>query len=51
VTVQFTRNGDVEIAYETFGSAPGRPLLLIHGAGAPMLGGPPHTSSACPSAG
>jgi pimeloyl-ACP methyl ester carboxylesterase len=34
VTVQFTRNGDVEIAYETFGSAPGRPLLLIHGADA-----------------
>jgi pimeloyl-ACP methyl ester carboxylesterase len=40
VTVQLTRNGDIEIAYETFGSAPGRPLLLIHGAGAPMLGWP-----------
>jgi pimeloyl-ACP methyl ester carboxylesterase len=40
VTVQLTRNGDVEIAYETFGSAPGRPLLLIHGAGAPMPGWP-----------
>lgn len=40
MTVQFTRNGDIEIAYETFGSAPGRPLLLVHGAGAPMLGWP-----------
>lgn len=40
MTVQFTRNGDIEIAYETFGAAPGRPLLLIHGAGAPMLGWP-----------
>lgn len=40
MTVQFTRNGDIEIAYQTFGSAPGRPLLLVHGAGAPMLGWP-----------
>ncbi|WP_020667765.1 alpha/beta fold hydrolase [Amycolatopsis nigrescens] len=40
MTVQFARNGDIEIAYETFGAAPGRPLLLIHGAGAPMLGWP-----------
>ncbi|QFU94719.1 alpha/beta fold hydrolase [Amycolatopsis sp. YIM 10] len=38
MSVRFTRNGNVEIAYETFGSAPGRPLLLIQGAGAPMLG-------------
>lgn len=40
MSVHFARNGDIEIAYETFGSAPGSPLLLIHGAGAPMLGWP-----------
>ncbi|GAB3496923.1 alpha/beta fold hydrolase [Amycolatopsis cihanbeyliensis] len=40
MSVQFACNGDIEIAYETFGSAPGRPLLLLHGAGAPMLGWP-----------
>jgi pimeloyl-ACP methyl ester carboxylesterase len=34
-----TRNGEIEIAYETFGSS-GRPLLLIQGAGAPMIGWP-----------
>ncbi|WNV89625.1 alpha/beta hydrolase [Umezawaea sp. Da 62-37] len=38
MSIRLTRNGDVEIAYEAFGSAPGRPLLLIHGAGAPMQG-------------
>lgn len=31
------RNGEIEIAYETFGSA-GRPLLLVQGALAPMIG-------------
>ncbi|MGC7093289.1 alpha/beta fold hydrolase [Amycolatopsis lurida] len=40
MSVRFTRNGDLEIAYETFGSAPDRPQLLIQGAGAPMLGWP-----------
>jgi pimeloyl-ACP methyl ester carboxylesterase len=38
VSVAFTRNGDIEIAYETFGSAKGRPLLLIQGGLAPMAG-------------
>jgi pimeloyl-ACP methyl ester carboxylesterase len=40
VTVHFAHNGDITIAYETFGSAPARPLLLIHGAGAPMTAWP-----------
>ena len=40
MTVHFAHNGDIDIAYETFGSAPARPLLLVHGAGAPMLGWP-----------
>lgn len=31
------RNGNVEIAYETFGPADGRPLLLISGMGVQML--------------
>jgi pimeloyl-ACP methyl ester carboxylesterase len=35
-----TTNHDIELAYETFGDSPGRPLLLIQGAGAPMLGWP-----------
>jgi pimeloyl-ACP methyl ester carboxylesterase len=39
VSPAFTRNDDIEIAYETFGSS-GRPLLLIQGAGAPMLAWP-----------
>ncbi|QWF82208.1 alpha/beta fold hydrolase [Amycolatopsis sp. CA-230715] len=30
-------NGDIELAYETFGTT-GRPLLLIQGASAPMIG-------------
>lgn len=34
------RNGDVELAYETFGAPGGRPLLLFQGAGAPMQGWP-----------
>jgi pimeloyl-ACP methyl ester carboxylesterase len=38
--VSVARNGDLEIAYETFGSSGGRPLLLIQGAGAPMWGRP-----------
>lgn len=36
----FAYNGDIEIAYETFGSTPRHPLLLIQGAGAPMIGWP-----------
>jgi pimeloyl-ACP methyl ester carboxylesterase len=31
------RNGDVEIAYETFGATDGTPLLLLTGAGAQMV--------------
>jgi pimeloyl-ACP methyl ester carboxylesterase len=31
MSVQMARNGDVHIAYETFGSADGEPLLLIMG--------------------
>jgi pimeloyl-ACP methyl ester carboxylesterase len=40
VSIAFTRNGDIEIAYETFGSPEGRPLLLIQGGMAPMSGWP-----------
>lgn len=31
------RNGDVEIAYESFGAPDAEPLLLIHGAGAQLV--------------
>jgi pimeloyl-ACP methyl ester carboxylesterase len=31
MTVHTTRNGEVEIAYETFGTADGTPLLLLNG--------------------
>jgi len=31
------RNGDVELAYETFGEVGGEPLLLIMGLGQQML--------------
>lgn len=31
MTVHTTRNGDVEIAYETFGTTDGTPLLLLNG--------------------
>ena len=34
--VRTTRNGTVEIAYETFGPADGRPLLLVMGLDSPM---------------
>ena len=30
-------NGDISIAYETFGAADGEPLLLISGTGAQMI--------------
>jgi pimeloyl-ACP methyl ester carboxylesterase len=40
MTVAVTRNGDIELAYETVGPVGERPLLLIQGAGAPMLGWP-----------
>ena len=40
MSVAFTRNGDIKIAYETFGSKEGRPLLLVQGGMAPMLGWP-----------
>ncbi|GAA1963912.1 alpha/beta hydrolase [Amycolatopsis minnesotensis] len=33
-----TNNGDIDLAYETFGAAKGLPLLLIQGASAPMIG-------------
>jgi pimeloyl-ACP methyl ester carboxylesterase len=36
-TVKMARNGDVEIAYETFGEPGGEPLLLIMGLGHQML--------------
>ncbi|WP_410578333.1 alpha/beta fold hydrolase [Amycolatopsis sp. lyj-108] len=38
MSVAFTRNSDIEIAYETFGRPGGRPLLLIQGGLAPMEG-------------
>jgi len=37
MTVKMTRNGDVELAYETFGDPGGEPLLLIMGLGHQML--------------
>ncbi|MDR7300512.1 alpha/beta fold hydrolase [Haloactinomyces albus] len=37
MTVQWARNGDVDLAYETFGSPGGEPLLLITGQGAQMV--------------
>jgi pimeloyl-ACP methyl ester carboxylesterase len=42
VSVAFTRNGDIEIAYETFGlrGTASRPLLLIQGGLASMSGWP-----------
>ncbi|MGW7537946.1 alpha/beta fold hydrolase [Amycolatopsis sp. NPDC054798] len=39
MTVSFAHNGDIALAYETFGSQ-GRPLLLIQGGLAPMQGWP-----------
>ncbi|GAA3990816.1 alpha/beta hydrolase [Allokutzneria multivorans] len=40
MSIRLSRNGDIEIAYETFGAASGRPLLLLQGASAPMEGWP-----------
>jgi pimeloyl-ACP methyl ester carboxylesterase len=40
VTVETTRNGDVELAYERLGDPAGEPLLLIMGVGAQMVGWP-----------
>jgi pimeloyl-ACP methyl ester carboxylesterase len=37
MTVNIARNGDVELAYETFGEEGGEPLLLIMGLGQQML--------------
>ena len=37
MTIARTRHDDVEIAYETLGSRPGDPLLLVMGVGAQML--------------
>lgn len=37
MTVKIARNGDVELAYETFGEEGGEPLLLIMGLGHQML--------------
>ncbi|MFI5915350.1 alpha/beta fold hydrolase [Dactylosporangium sp. NPDC051541] len=37
MAVKIARNGDVELAYETFGAAGGEPLLLIMGLGQQML--------------
>lgn len=37
MTVKIARNGDVELAYETFGEEGGEPLLLIMGLGQQML--------------
>jgi pimeloyl-ACP methyl ester carboxylesterase len=38
--VQTTRAGDVELAYETFGSPEGAPLLLVMGLATQMIGWP-----------
>ncbi len=38
MSVRWARNGEVELAYETFGSPGGEPLLLITGQGAQMVG-------------
>ena len=37
MTVKIARNGEVELAYETFGDPSGEPLLLIMGLGHQML--------------
>ncbi|MFC4530310.1 alpha/beta fold hydrolase [Sphaerisporangium dianthi] len=36
-TMGMARNGDIELAYETFGATDGEPLLLISGTGVQML--------------
>ena len=41
MNVSKARNGDVEIAYECFGSPDGMPLLLIPGSGMQMVMWPP----------
>jgi pimeloyl-ACP methyl ester carboxylesterase len=40
VTVETTRNGDIEIAYERLGEPAGEPVLLIMGMAAQMVGWP-----------
>jgi len=40
MTVTTTRNGPIEIAYETCGPSDGRPLLLVMGTGGQMLSWP-----------
>lgn len=40
MTVRWARNGEVDLAYETFGSPGAEPLLLIMGQGAQMVGWP-----------
>lgn len=40
MSVRTARNGDIELAYETFGEPGGRPLLLVMGFTAPMLAWP-----------
>jgi pimeloyl-ACP methyl ester carboxylesterase len=37
VSIAMARNGEVEIAYETFGAPSGEPLLLVMGLGVQML--------------
>jgi pimeloyl-ACP methyl ester carboxylesterase len=37
MTIEYARNGEVEIAYETFGPSTGKPLLLIMGNGCQMV--------------
>lgn len=38
MAVRWARNGEVDLAYETFGAPDGEPLLLIMGQGAQMVG-------------
>ena len=40
MTIERTRNGEVEIAYETLGDPRGEPLLLVMGTGGQMLSWP-----------
>jgi pimeloyl-ACP methyl ester carboxylesterase len=37
MAVEYARNGEVELAYETFGPPDGKPLLLIMGSGGQMV--------------
>ena len=51
MTVKIARNGDVELAYETFGEEGGEPLLLIMGWGTRCCSGRTRSARRSPAAG